>query len=259
MPTPRAPRPSRPARLAAAALASLAVLFTSCGDDGGSSERAETVRESTTTTTAAGNDADEPAADGEERDAEVETELEQRALEVGDLPTGWSVSPEDDDESDDDGDESDMGDECGLEDDILPDDVEPLAEVEREFQKSEIGPFVFVSLTRFPGGRAEEAMAALNTMVQECREYTSTDEDGMTMRGTFGPLSFPERGDQTFAARMSVDAQGMTGQGDLVAVRKGDHVVLMMGLSMSTFLGAAPFVEGEYLEIVDAAVGKALD
>ena len=64
-------------------------------------------------------------------------------------------------------------------------------------------------------------------------------------------------GDETFAARLGIESEGMVGQGDIVAVRTGDDVLLMLGLSMSTILGDAPFDDGEYEQIVSAAVEKA--
>jgi hypothetical protein len=235
-------------------MAALALLATSCGDDE-SADRADTVEESSSSTAApAGEDT---GGDADANDDEVDAELEARLLEVGELPTGWTVEPDDGDDDPEDDDGSDMAEDCGFEGDILPDEVEPLGEAERQFQKSEIGPMVFVSVTRFADGEGETALDALGTMLQECREFSSTSSDGMEMTGTMQPLSFPSHGDETFAARLGIEAEGMSGQGDIVAVREGDEVVLMMGLSMTTILGDAPFGENEYQQIVEAAVQKA--
>jgi hypothetical protein len=247
--------------------AALALVATSCGgDEEEPAERADTVEERSSTTQAAGDEGsaegDDTAEDDREDDPAVVAELEELALELSDLPTGWSTMP-DDDEDDGDAEEdgsdggSDMAEDCGIEGEILPDDVEPLGEVEREFQKAEMGPFLFVSVTRFDEGEAEAAMDALGTMVQECRQFSSTDEEGVETSGSMEALSAGSFGDETFAARMNLESEGMSGQGDIVAARKGDDVVLMMGLSMTTILGSAPFGAGEYEQLVAAAATKA--
>jgi hypothetical protein len=263
---------SRPFRLALAVMAALALVATSCGDDE-PAERADTVEESSSTTAPAGteddsDDGDDGGGGGEPREDEsaIEAELEAKLVAVADLPTGWTggadgdddgADEDDGDDGDGDGDESEMAEDCGFEGDILPDDVEPLAEVEREFEKSDLGPFLFVSLTRFAEGEGATAIDALETMLQQCRDFSSSGTDGAGTKGTMQPLSFPSHGDETFAARLEFEAEGVTGQGDVVAVRTGDEVVLMMGLSMATFLGGAPFAQDEYHQIVGTAVEKA--
>ena len=262
--TPRALRSSRPFRLALAVTAAFALVATSCGgEEEEPAERADTVEQSTSTTQATGDEGapeDDAAQDDPEDDPAVVAELEELSLELSDLPTGWSTMPDDDDddgEPDGSDDGSDMAEDCGIEGEILPDDVEPLGEVERQFQKAEMGPFLFVSVTRFAEGEAEAAMDALGKMVQECRQFTSTDEEGVETSGSMEALSADSFGDETFAARMNLESEGMSGQGDIVAARKGDDVVLMMGLSMTTILGSAPFGAGEYEQLVAAAAEKA--
>ena len=268
MMTPRAFRSSRPSRLALAVTAALALVATSCGgDEEEPAERADTVEQSTSTTQAPGDEgatdddaSQEDREDDREDDPAVVAELEELSLELSDLPTGWSTMPDDDeDDAEDDGSDgdSDMAEDCGIEGEILPDDVEPLGEVERQFQKAEMGPFLFVSVTRFAEGEAEAAMDALGKMVQECRQFSSTDEEGVETSGSMEALSAASFGDETFAARMNLESEGMSGQGDIVAARKGDDVVLMMGLSMTTILGNAPFGAGEYEQLVAAAAEKA--
>lgn len=262
MPTPRALRPSRAARVLLAAIAALALVATSCGDDEDPSERADTIEETTSTTTgsSSGDAADDTDAPEEQDDPAVVAQLEEQLLEVADLPTGWSAEPDDgeDDESDEDADgDSDMAEDCGVEGSLLPDDIEPLAQVERQFVKGMVGPFLFTGLARYAEGDAETALDRFDEMVQQCREFSSTDEDGVETSGTMQPVSFPSFGDQSFAARLTIESEGMAGQGDLVAVRQGDELLLMMGLSMTTMFGDAPFEDGEYEQLVTAATQKA--
>jgi len=249
---------SRPSRAALAAFAALALLAASCGGDEPAAP-ADTSAEGSSTTQApegtGSDDADD--ADDADDDPAVVAELEQMSLEVSDLPAGWSAAPDDDDDDDDPADDgSDMAEDCGMEGDLLPDDVEPLGEVEREFQKDDLGPFFFVSVTRFDRGEAETAMAAIDSLVEQCSTFSSV-EDGVETSGTMEPLSFPAQGDQTSAVRMTIATEGMSGQGDIIAVRQGDDVVLVLGLSMSTFLGDAPFGAGEFDALVTTAVDKA--
>ena len=151
-----------------------------------------------------------------------------------------------------------MGEDCDIQDDVLPDDLEPAEEVEREFQKAQMGPFVFTSVSRFDGSDADEAMGAFRTMLEQCTEFTSTDDDGTVVTGGFAPVSFPSHGDETFAARLTMQGEGFLGEGDIVAVRSGADVVLTFGLQMTTVFGGESFADGEFEGIVDTAVTKAL-
>ncbi len=250
--------------MALAITASVALVPTACGDDEGPSERADTIEESSTTTAASSGDSGDGTDAPEGADAPaVVAEQEAKLLEVADLPTGWSAEPDDgdeDDAADEDGtddDDSDMAEDCGIDGGLLPDDIEPLAQVERQFAKGMVGPFVFAGIARYAEGEAETALDRFDDMVQQCRQFSSTDEDGIETSGTMQPVSFPSFGDQSFAARMTIESEGMAGQGELVAVRQGDELLLMMGLSMTTMLGDGPFEDGEYEQLVTAAAQKA--
>ena len=228
------------------ALAAAALLPLACGGgDDGSDARPESTPQRETTTVAEDPEPEAPARD-----------VEEMALALDDLPTGWAASPSDED-GDDGDDPSDMAEDCDIDDDVLPEEFEPSEEVEREFQKSQMGPFVFHSVGRLEAAEAEQAMGAFRTMVEQCTDYTSTDDDGNQVRGSFAPVSYPSHGDETFAARLSMEGEGFLAEGDLVAVREGGDVVLVFGIQMTTFMGGQEFAEGEFETIVDTAVAKA--
>ena len=53
-------------------------------------------------------------------------------------------------------------------------------------------------------GTAETLVAAFTDAVNACQSFTETDPDsGATIEYRFDPLSFPDLGDGTFAARLT--------------------------------------------------------
>jgi hypothetical protein len=86
-----------------------------------------------------------------------------------------------------------------------------------EFEKSSMGPFLQEAVIVYPTEEdAEDALADLSSAAQECQNWT--DESGNDW--TISPLSFPNFGDETFAARL----QG-TLEADTIYVREDNMVI----------------------------------
>lgn len=182
-----------------ATIAVLAVLTLAAGcgsDDDGQARTVETTEAPTS---------EDTAAETASTDVAVEEETEEEGpgdaspvndvvVRLEDLPTGWSEAPpsaEDDDTSF-----------CDGHDPMA--EMTPVEEASSDFQMSDFGPFLSSDAMRF--ATADDAQAFIDTFadaVNACSEFTETDDSGTTITYTLAPLSFPDLGDGTFAARMS--------------------------------------------------------
>lgn len=188
-----------------------ALLAGGCGGDDGDAGQARTVEPTTTTTSAT----DEVTTTAE---APADVALDHVVVQLSDMPTGWSVSPPDEDSDDAFCEERDPFNE-----------VEPQEEAEAAFQQSEFGPFVASGASLYADDdEASQVMGLLTDMADACQSFTQTEDDGTETEYTIGALSFPDLGDDTFAFRMS----GTTPFGplnlDVVAVREGSIVVAII-------------------------------
>lgn len=114
------------------------------------------------------------------------------------LPSGWAVSPPDDEEGDTT-EEMDCFEDAAGQD---FDDNEPDAEV--SYQQSEMGPFLGATL--YDAGSSDEAASLLDLFakgLQGCQGFTQTEDDGTETTWSVAPMSFPDLGDATFAARVT--------------------------------------------------------
>lgn len=199
-------------------LALFVMLAAGCGGDGGNGNGGGT---------AAGGGAE--AETGEQRAA---AEL---LLTVEDLPTGWTVAPDDGEE----GGEDDSADEFCKGLDITKSEVEPSSEAEADFQGGQTGPFASQLVAVYDGDKAEQAFDELVSALEDCKEVETADEDG-TFTGSLTPVSFPTLGDETHAVRLTgtakVTEEGETFElsmsGDFVFVRDGD---VMTGIFQFAF------------------------
>lgn len=230
----------------------LALLTTGCGDDSDDDQRADTIDDPTSTT-----QADEPADTTTTEDSAVDDEqqqsLESKLLTVEDMPSGYTLSSSDDTDDDDETDDFcegafDQFDQLeGFEDD---------AEAEVEFQKGQPtmagGAFVTQSLGVGDGDRLAEAFERLPSAFEQCVAFSTTEDDGTTVSGSFSPLSFASFGDDTFATHVSgeVSGQGLTFalSGDMVFVREGDIAMMVFAFSFGEVT-----VPAEELERIVAA------
>lgn len=205
-------------RLVCASVA-MAMLAAGCGGDDG--DRARTV-EPTSTTTSSSEPSNTSSDGGAGNDDESSTNaaLEDVVVKLSDLPSGWTGSPpENDDKADDTF--------CDDADPLV--EIEPVQEAEANFQQSDFGPFLVSLAGRYDSeDTAKDVMDRFADAVDVCQSFTEVDEDGVETSYTFSPLSFPDLGDDTYAARLN----GTTAFGpvalDMVFTRVDDKVLAVM-------------------------------
>jgi hypothetical protein len=190
-------------------LIAVVALASGCGGDDGDGQ-AQTFEETTTTI-------DETTTTRAEE--ESPSDLEDVVVQLGDLPSGWTVNEEDSDAEDDD---------SFCEDESTAEQPDPPEEAESSFKQSELGPFVSSGAGRY--GSAEEAEEAFDFFVEEfakCDGATDVDEDGTETTYSLSPLSFPDVGDDTYAARMSASTTFGPLEFDIV-VERSDSTMLFI-------------------------------
>ena len=77
------------------------------------------------------------------------------------------------------------------------------------------------------------SVTRLTNIVSQCPKFTSIDKGGARSEYTLAALSFPELGDQTFAAKLTVAAKGLTVLGQVVVTRDGALVQLVAAASLT--------------------------
>jgi hypothetical protein len=209
--------------VAASLVLAIAPLAACSGEDEGD-DRADTL-ESTTSTTP---QEDTPTTE----DASVDPSAALLALE--DLPTGYSVEPDDDDEE-----ETPTG--CQQLRALDEANGEPLAKAEVTFAAGQFGPFINHQVSVLTEGTAEGQFEEFRSAINQpsCQEFTDETEDGQTATYTLRPLSAPALGDQTVALRMTGDEPAFNITYDFVAERIGD-TVSFLGVASVPVLGGGP-------------------
>lgn len=200
--------------------AALVAFSVACG---GGDDKADTIDPPTATE---GTEPEEPEATDEPvlsgNDGLDQAELQDALPELGDLPSGWVVSV-DDEEDDDETDEV-----CG---ESAEEDLEPLAEAAVGFEQSEFGPFIATALMTMDD--ADDALDKVREGFSACTEWTVVDEDGAEITYHLSPLSFAEVGEEAFAVRMSAAIPFFGAfTGDLVYFRRGSTLASMAALSL---------------------------
>ena len=197
----------------------VSVLVVAACSSGGS-DRAETVSPVAPTPTEAAT-ADE--AEGVEAVEITAEELSAALLTLDDMPTGWTISPPDEDD-DDDGTEL-----CGQE---FGEVAEAVDRAEASFNQSDLGPFIVQTLGLFREGEAGQNLALFVEAAGSCSEWTAVDSEGEETNWRISALSFPKFGDETFAFRLSSDPTiiGIVTV-DAIIVRRGDVILLLAHLA----------------------------
>lgn len=190
----------------------------------------------------------EPEVDeGDDEEAEPQDsaegagELDALLVSLEELPEGWMQV---DDEEMLDG--EDMGEvsedpfdaPCGIE--PLDDTIEPVAEGERSFQGSELGPFFSQNLMQMGStSDAEEVMSVMQELFS-CEEWTETDEFGDEMTFSLDATEYEGAGDQAFALEIALSLEDLSEEEaammdmfgdfvfDMVIMRRGEYVSMMM-------------------------------
>jgi len=209
----------------------LSIVLGACG--GGDDDRlAQTVSttSSTTTTTEApaeGSTTTSTSAPDGPRD------LQAVLVRLEELPPGWTVAPPDEDDADEPDDMDCFEQAAGQ-------NFDEDADAEVSYQQSEMGPFLASALHE--AGSTDDAQALVDLVakgLQGCQGFTETDDDGTETTWSVAPLSFPDLGDGTFAARVST----MTFFGPFaidIVVTRVEELVLF---TMHAGIGAPPDAE----------------
>jgi hypothetical protein len=208
-----------------------AVLLAACSGSG--DDRAQTVP-APTTTAANGAPAEtanssDTAPPSEAAPADVKltkAQIKKALLTINDMPTGYSI-----DSSNDDDDDTPSG--CKPLD-SLPDTDQYPDSAEINFTKGSFGPFVGEGITALPEGQAHKLLGELADALSKCSTFSSKNDDGTTTKATLQPLSFPKLGDETFAVRLAMDAEGFPLTLDLVVVRSGSNLLLIDNAGIGT-------------------------
>ena len=183
---------------------------------------------------------DEDEADDGDRDADPGA-LEGLLLSVEDLPEGWSQVEVDSDMVEDefsDVSEDPFSEPCGIE--PLDEAIEPVAEADREFEGSELGPFLMQNLMQLDSSSdAEEAMNYMRELFG-CEEWTETDEFGDEMTFTIEEVPFDGVGDDAFRVNLALSFEDLSEEEsamidmfgefafDLVFLQRGEYVTMLM-------------------------------
>lgn len=201
------------------AAAAAALLLVSCSSGSEGDEKAETIRptttrppSSTTTVTVAGRVIEKI----------TQERLREALLTVEDLPVGYSVwTDEDDDQNDDEPCEG-----------RFENVSEATVEAEASFSKGSFGPFLAHALGAFDQeATAKKAMAVVRAGLNDCQTYETTDEDGTVTTVRLTPLSFPKFGDETFALRLTAEGP-FSASGDIIFMRRGPAVALVLHIAL---------------------------
>jgi hypothetical protein len=145
-------------------------------------------------------DEPEPSGNGQTRD------IEGLLLSLDDLPSGWTETLDafDDDMDMDGGDVADdpFDAPCGIQ--PLEEVYEPVAEADRSFQGTELGPYLSQNLVQL--GSSDQAAGAMG-MIRElfaCDEWIETDEFGDEIVYVINEVPFDGVGDDSFGIRLGM-------------------------------------------------------
>jgi hypothetical protein len=135
-------------------------------------------------------------------------DLQALLLSIEDLPEGWTQidTPDDDPDFDIDDEFSDdpFDNPCGIEPPDWLDD--PLGEAEREFQATELGPFLMQSIMEWEDAEQAGAVIELFRELFGCDEWIEEDEFGEEI--TFEILesdAYPGLGDDSYVVRIGMN------------------------------------------------------
>jgi hypothetical protein len=102
------------------------------------------------------------------------------------------------------------------------------AEAEADFSKGSLGPFVNERVWVQPDGKAERNYGRFADAIKTCSTFVSKDDRGKPMQFKLAALSFPNLGDETFAARMITESEIGALYIDLIIVRLDDTMVSLI-------------------------------
>lgn len=183
-------------------------------------------------------------------------QLRGALLTVADLPTGWASGMGQLSDNSDSSPQSDSM--CPAAKNAFPDELDKSSNsgISAEFNKAQLGPFVFEGLTADENAKAilTTADAALRSCVGQT--WDETDKDGTKTTFTLAEVSMPKHGNQQVAYRITGNATGALVSVDLVVVRVDRVVVAFAGMGVNTILGGGQLDSAEFEHIVSTGVEK---
>lgn len=213
-------------RTLAALLCLVVAAAAACsGDDG--DDRAQMLTGSTSTPPVAVERPVATPAPGSPTPRAASPDLTRALLTLEDMPTGFTLTgPRPDREG---------SKPCGKSAELR---ARAIQNLEAEFTKGSLGPFVTHTIGSYKSGDAGIAFDYARAVFEDCRTWTEPGDDGVPIEYRASPLSFPRLGDQTFAMRVDAKIGTVDAQVDIVFVRRGDVIFLigntMGGLGVAT-------------------------
>ena len=138
------------------------------------------------------------------------TQLKAAALAIPDLPFGWAVSPP----------AADSSVTAPCEALTASGSMRLPAQAETDFQASEDGPFLQEILASGPAQQVHDVWASIQKAASQCSAITSgTDTTRLST------TSFPSYGDESYALQLTASRSGVTYDGDVIVIRKGQVYV----------------------------------
>jgi hypothetical protein len=177
--------------------------------------------------------------------AKVE-DLPDRLLTLDDMPSGWSVT----DELGDDDDNSTFCPEA----ETVVSGVEEVDSVEVAFAQGQLGPFVAEMIAPATKDQYSEMVTAMDSCVG--RDWTSTDDEGAETKYSMEELSASTLGDESQAYRLTGEVEGGLINADIIVGTGDGAVVLLMGIAITSFLGASEISADDFDDVVKAASEK---
>lgn len=233
-------------------LSVVGLLLGACGDGDDDSASSNTTASETASGTAddSGDDSGSGGKDGE---------LKAKLLVASDLPDGFELTDsEERDPADNDAeDDSAPCAEFNEIDKKYPGEREAEANFQREGADGASAVFVNEQIVRFADEEeAEAAFDLFEEVIDKCGEFSDTDDDGTETSGAFKAAAFPDTGDDTYAATITLSQKASSGEaaeldGNFVAMRTGEYIVLVFELGLGDEL-----TDDELEAVAERAVEK---
>ncbi|MCF2530627.1 hypothetical protein [Yinghuangia soli] len=160
-------------------------------------------------------------------------QLTSALVAAGDLPSGWTVEPDEEDEPTGASKASTPA--CQPLADLLnaSGPVKGVGRASAELQTTSAPTTTYnVGLLSFPSGEAAKVLAAAKKAVPSCAEFTA-DSDGTMVTYKVALAAGAKAGDESLGLSVNMSAEGMTFDAPIVFVRSGSVLVGAQGLDMN--------------------------
>ncbi len=172
---------------------------------------------STSTTSTAASKGSSPASASAPSSAPVAVpSLDDKVLQLSDLPTGWAIDNSDDDDDDTEG--------CAS---LSSNQKDSLAEKEVDFADNGGLPQAGEDLGYFAEDKIVSEFKTGIAALDKCKSFTMKDDDGKKTVVSLGRMSFPATGDDSAAYTATATISGFNITLNIVAFRKGQYIALI--------------------------------